>query len=267
MEQLDSLKRKAEVPPAMKKFRTNEGENLPTQHTEHLAEIPQKGSEQIPQAPTPSDFKNLIALLNEQKAINSKLREAKKQEKVLTVSNLLSSIEAKKELMPIDFKIRDLTNKYNEQLETNKQLEARIADLQHQINNLVVSLDNFKSNSGNRKSAIRYDISDLNKSTEKHEKSYEQEIQQLERSISFYKKLTGLEITSIDHHKYRCRVRIHHHELIFMLTFLDTSLDYELVSHTINGDKLESLLKMDINIDIEDAPALLYKLISSLLQK
>jgi hypothetical protein len=52
-----------------------------------------------------------------------------------------------------------------------------------------------------------------------------------------------------------------------MLTFLDTSLDYELVSHTINGDKLESLLKMDINIDIEDAPALLYKLISSLLQK
>lgn len=272
MEQQDtnSLKRRASLPPASKKLKSNEGESLPTQHIQYPESNPPSLSESSLDAlksPTPSEFKNLMCVLNEQKAINLKLKEDKRQERSVSISNLINTIEAKKELMPVDFKIKDLTDKFNEQQETHKSLQARILDIENQISSLTVSMESFKQSSNNRKSAIRYDISEMNKSTERHEKALEENITDLERTINFYKKLTGVEIANVEHNKYRCRVRIHHNELIFMLTFVNNSIDYELISHTINGDKLESILKMDINIDLEDAPALVYKVIGSLLQK
>lgn len=92
------------------------------------------------------------------------------------------------------------------------------------------------------------------------------ENERLKSMLENYRRLTGIEMTPLETGEQRCRLRLHHNEIIFKVhETTENELEVQVLSYTVPAEKIPTELKEEIVIEVRDAPKLLHLLLSCLL--
>lgn len=221
------------------------------------------------EVPDRQEFSEVLEQIRNLKEIRTALRYELMQMrnwKLRPIGETIRSFEMKRDYIPNELLNSDLSAKYEEQIEIHTRLQSRVVSFQNSLTDIKQYFENSRYKLNERKLMLKYETNQLEQQFEQQEKTLQIETEKLSNLVNFYRKLSGLEIRNIGENKYRCRVRVHHEELVYNIECVDGTLDYELLSHSVPADKLESILKMDINIDESDGPSLLFKVVSSLMR-
>jgi hypothetical protein len=268
--QSHSGKRKHAVISGDKRLKTNEGTVIKTEAiiTPEPIQIRISRTPLI-ELPAKHEFNQILEWIKMHREMRTALRYELMQNvngKLKSVRETIRHFEMKRDYIPNELLNNDLSAKYEEQIEIQTRLKSRVASFQTSLSDIKQNFENYKYKLNERKYTLRYETTQLEQTFEQQEKTLQIETEKLSNLVNFYRKLSGLEIRSIGECKYRCRVRVHHEELVYNIECVDGTLDYELLSHSVPADNLESILKMDINIDESDGPSLLFKVVSSLMR-
>lgn len=264
-------KRKHSVLTAQKRIKTNDGSVIKSQYITTpqpiRLELSAPPTEQIPDR---EEFLHKIAEIQRMKEIRNSLRfqlTLSMNQKLKFSEEMIHNMQTKRCYIPTELLVSDLSARYREQTDIKDRLRSKLVTFQIQQADLKQHFETYRKKLNERKSALRYDMTQLEHNFEQQEHTHKLEFDKLTNLVNFYRKLTGLEVTNLGKEKYRCKVRVHHEELVFNLDIVDDTIDYELHSCSISENNLESILKMDINIDQTDGPSLLFKVISCLMRQ
>lgn len=255
-------KRSINVHDQDKRLKSNSEKPVSTIPTPKNSEVPSNESKA-----TPSNLPNLNAILNEHKHCKAKLvklEETSIDNFANSVKNVTRNLEGKKDSLVINKFVEDLNYRYEVQNAKKQELLKKLHKLETEAKQRQDHCDKVKAEIDQRKSALKYEIKKVTRDKEKHQEELNYSISTNSKLIEFYKLLSGIEVTQEGTSSFRIRVSWLQEEFVFVLRSIESTFDYELVSHTVPKEKIPQFLLSEINIDKEDAPILLNKIISTL---